>query len=287
MLSFCIKNNVRTILRDPTTALAALIACIMQYMYGFNYSYLNQYDVDSSAFATPHFNYVMNVMLNAVATPVGTIAFVFLGIVIAVNLFKEKRTQTWDVTVTTQLSFSVFFCAKLISYYLIGLVMSAVLGLSFEICFFLKEGIFFRPLDLDPWRVLLSQMLWMFALYTSCLPVPIAVGVFFASLFGHPVMSVVGNCTYYYLPYLLPSSFLSGPADYIQVIPMKFWIFFKYCVIHPYDWYRVTIGASWLAELGVYSTFSETLISYVSLIGISAVLLAASYFLLKRHYDKA
>ncbi len=283
MLFQSVKNNLRAVFRDPTTLIALLIAVIMQYMHGFRYEYMNQYDVDTSAFATRMFDYAMNVMMNSIAKPVYQIAFPFLGIVIAINLFKEKRTQVWDITMSSRLSFGTFYLGKVISYYLIGLVMCVVLGLSFEISFAMTHEI--SAWDVNWKQILLGQIVWMLTIYTSCLPIPIAVGVFAASLFGVSAASAVANLSYYYFPQIIWVYKQTAFARYVHVIPQKFWIFLKYWVIHPQDWYEITIGdPEWF---GYSSSLVETLISYAALIGISIALLTAAYFLLKRRFLKA
>ena len=39
MLRYSIKNNLKTVLRDPTTLLAILAALILEFMYGINMGY--------------------------------------------------------------------------------------------------------------------------------------------------------------------------------------------------------------------------------------------------------
>ena len=88
MLKSNVKLNLKTILRDPTTLLAVLIAVIMQFMYGLNdYSQAYLFDIYTNPGVTSEFNGVMNEMMNMFAKPVAQIAFPFLGVIIAVNLF--------------------------------------------------------------------------------------------------------------------------------------------------------------------------------------------------------
>ena len=117
MLWSSIKNNLKTILRDPTTALAALVAIIMQFMYGLNvYDFVNQLDVHYTEKVTRTYDYIMNVMMDVIAKPVFQIAFPFLGVIIAVNLFKEKRSNAYDIMSAGQLSFRQFFFSKINSF---------------------------------------------------------------------------------------------------------------------------------------------------------------------------
>ena len=284
MLKSNVQLNLKTILRDPTTLLAVLIAVIMQFMYGLNdYSQAYLFDIYTNPGVTSEFNGVMNEMMNMFAKPVAQIAFPFLGVIIAVNLFKEMRSNAYDIMSVGQITFRQFYCGKLIAYYAIGLVMCMILGFGSEILYWIKE----RPfhLEVDWIDILVSQIAWMFALYTSCLLIPIAIGVFAASFSGVSVTAPILNCAYYYLPMMTPITKL-GIFDYIHVIPEKLFIFMKYFVVHPDDWYHVQIGNDLSLRLGVESSFKDALLSYVSVIMIAVLLLSASYFLLKRRYEK-
>ncbi len=284
MLRSNVKLNLKTILRDPTTALAVLIAVIMQFMYGLNdYSQAYLFDMYTNPDVTSEFNGVMNAMMNMFAKPVAQIAFPFLGVIIAVNLFKEMRANAYDIMSVGQISFKQFYFGKLIAYYLLGLMMSMILGFCSEIFYLIRERPFY--LEVDWFRILVSQIAWMFALYTSCLLIPIAIGVFAAAFSGVSVTAPILNCAYYYLPVMTPIEKL-GIYDYIHVIPDKLFIFMKYFAVHPDDWYYVEIGNDLSARLGMKSSFKDALISYLSIILIAVLLLAASYFLLKRRYEK-
>lgn len=285
MLLSSIKINLKSILRDPTTALAALVAIIMQFMYGLNdYARTNQFDVHETPDVTPIFNYAMNVMLDALAKPVAQIAFPFLGVIIAVNLFKEMRFNAYDIMASGQLSFRQFYLSKLIAYYVIGLVASLGLGLSFEILYLIVYHPFYWELN---WLwVLGAQIAWMIALYTSCLLVPIAIGIFAASVSGVAATAPIANCAYYYLPMMTPIWKLRLHS-YIHVVPDKLLVFMKYWVVQPKDWYKVQIGGDLAVQWGVDSSFKDAIISYISMLVLAAILLTASYFLLKRRYEKA
>ena len=74
--------------------------------------------------------------------------------------------------------------------------------------------------------------------------------------------------------------------SYIHVIPDKLFLFMKYWVVHPEEWYRIEIGSEISSQLGLESSFKDAVISYVSIIIIAAFLLTMSYFLLKRRYER-
>ncbi len=285
MLLSNIKMNMKTILRDSATAFAALIAVIMNFMYGLsNYPRVNQLDVHVAPGVTDIFNYAMNVMMEMFSKPVSDIAFPFLGVIIAVNIFKELRSNAYDVMAVGQTSFRQFYFGKLISYYLVGLIMSAGLGLSFEILYLTVYHPFHWEVN---WLgMLASQLAWMVSLYTSCLLIPIAIGVFAAAVSGFAAAAPIANCAYYYLPVMTPIWKLRI-HNYIHVTPIKLLVFMKYWIVQPDDWYRVQIGEALAAKYDVHSSFREALISYFSMILLAAVLLTASYFLLKRRYEKA
>lgn len=285
MLKSTVKLNLKTILRDPTTFLAVLIAIIMQFMYGMNdYSQAYLFDMYINPDVTAEYNGVMNEMMNMFAKPVAQIAFPFLGVIIAVNLFKEMRSHTYDIMSVGQISFQQFYFGKLIAYYVIGLMMCMILGFCSEIFYLIKE----RPfhLELDWLSISGSQIAWMVALYTSCLWIPIAIGVFTASVSGVSLTAPILNCAYYYLPMMTPIEKM-GIFDYIHVIPDKLFIFMKYFAVYPDDWYHVEIGNDLSVRLGMKSSFKDALISYGLIIVIAVLLLSASYFLLKRRYEKA
>lgn len=285
MLLSNMKMTLKTILRDSTTAFAVLIAVIMNFMYGLgDYARVDQLDVHSAPGVTQTFNYAMNVMLEIFSKPVSEIAFPFLGVIIAVNLFKELRSNTYDIMEVGQTSFGRFYFGKVISYYLVGLVMSLALGLSFEILYLIVYHPFHWELN---WLgMLASQLAWMLALYTSCLLIPIALGVFAASVTGVSVAASIVNCAYYYLPMMTPIRKYNF-YNYIHVTPMKLLIFMKYWIVEPDDWYKVRYGDDFAASFGFDSSLKDALISYFSMILLAAVLLTASYFLLKRRYEKA
>ena len=293
MLWASIKNNLKTIFRDPTTALAALVAIIMQFMYGLNvYEFVNQLDVHYTAKVTRAYDYIMNVMMDVIAKPVFQIAFPFLGVIIAVNLFKEKRNSAYDIISSGQLSFRQFFLSKIITYYLLGLGMSLFLGLGFEVAYIVAYDPF--QLDLEWGLILGAQLAWMAALYTSCLLVPVALGVFAAAVSGFAAAAPIVNCAYYYLPYMLPKQMylLTKFHDFVHVVPLKLGIFMKYWPVELENWHEVMYGfiatkeSSWGVDLDCSSTFVEAIFSYASMIVISTVLFAASYFLLKRRYER-
>ena len=289
MLWSSIKNNLKTILRDPTTALAALVAIIMQFMYGLNvYDFVNQLDVHYTEKVTRAYDYIMNVMMDVIAKPVFQIAFPFLGVIIAVNLFKEKRSNAYDIMSAGQLSFRQFFFSKIIAYYILGLGMSLVLGLLFELLFIIVYNPFTITVD---WILILwAQIAWMFAIYTSCLLIPIALGVFAAAVSGLAATAPIVNCAYYYLPYMLPKAMylFTSFYDYTHVVPMKLRIFMKYWPVELEEWYSITYGTIFETDPPVdcTSSFTEASVSYGLLILISATLLTVSYFLLKGRYEK-
>lgn len=293
MLWSSVKNNLKTILRDPTTALAALVSIIMQFMYGLNVDeFVTSFDIHYAENATRNYNYAMNVMMDIIAKPVFQIAFPFLGVIVAVNIFKEKRSNVYDIIMAEQLSFRQFFLSKLIAYYILGLGMSMVLGLGFEFVYIITNNPFW--MGLEWFLILAAQLAWMFALYSSCLLIPIALGVFAASVSGVSVLAPIMNCAYYYLPHMLPSRMYSSTKiyDYLHVVPMKLRIFMKYWPVQLEDWSKVTYGMAATDELGkaLYSSFTSTFqdaaASYFAMIALAVVLLTASYFLLKRRYEK-
>ncbi len=288
MLLVSVKKNLKTILRDPITLLGIVIALIMYFMNGLNrYDYVNQIDVDGKA--SRIFDYAINLMLDAVGKPVFHLAFPFLGIIIAADLFRDRRTQSYDILTTGQFSFWKYYAAKLVSYYLVGLIMCLIITVSYEGLFTLKYHEAMAKWSSEGglvWsQVISAQLVWMLSIYSSCLWLPIAFAVFGSALVGIPAVGVIVNCLYYYVPWMLPFYQYSVLHTYTHVIPMKMWVFLKYWVLYPYDWHTARMGSYFVLDYS--ATFAEAGISYLSQLAITIVLLTASVPLLKRRLARA
>ena len=282
MLRSSIKNNIKTILRDPTTVLALIAAVLMMYLYGLNVQ-INELDVDPLGYGA--YDFVANKLMGAILRPVGYLAYPFVAIVVAVNIFKDKRTDMRDVAFSSQLSYNTYFFGKLLSYYLVGLGMCLVITLSYDILFCFR----FHPLqaDVDWGRMLLMLLTCRLTAYLFCLPLPIGFALFLTGLTGVPATGVIFNCAYNYLGAMFFWFDSSWVAFYAYRIPVKLEIYLKYWVLHIGEPLSTLIGNPNSALVADYhSSFSQALTSVCALFVISAALISASYLLLKRRFAK-
>ena len=283
MLRSSVKSNIKTVLRDPTTVLALIAAVIMMYLYGLNVQ-INELDVDPLGFGP--YDFVANKLMGAVLRPVGYLAYPFIAIVIAVNIFKDKRTDMLDVAFSSQLSYRVYFFGKLIAYYAVALGMCLLVTLSYDILFCLR----FQPhrADVDWGRMLLMLLVCRLVAYLFCLPLPIAFALFFSGVTGVSATGVIFNCAYRYLGSVFYWFDYSWIAFYAYRIPIKLEIYLKYWVLHIGEPLSTVIGdpkSALVADL--HSSFSQALTSVLALCVLSTAMIAASYFLLKRRFGKA
>ncbi len=290
MLRFGIKNNIKTILRDPTTLLALLAALILEFMYGVNIQYSDVFGNmwGKELYLTEGaFERILNTMMNLVANPIANIVFVFMGVVLAINLFKDIRTQTYDIVAASGISFGKYYLSKVISYYILALMLSFGLTMLHEILFV----IFCLPANpnFDIGKVLIANFVMMIALYTSALWHSFTYALFFASLTGIPLIGVLFNAVYAYLPQMF-GFFGFGTAYhwYFHVTPDVMLWYFKYWVMYPANqWFSKHLLCGNSVTNGFWADIYEVGISWGLLILSSVILITVSYFLLKRRFARS
>lgn len=286
MLKTSIKNNLKTILRDPTTILAILAAVIMQFIDGFDWytgpdgSYVDTELYLSERTAVP---YILQTARGWVVKPIRTLLFPFIGVIIAVNLFKDRKTGMFDVISAGQIKFRQYFLSKILSYYIISVSLCTVLTVVYAALYIIiqvpQEPLF------EWYQVFITQAVAMLVSYTSCLWVPIAWVMFWSILTGIPAVGAIFSAVYRYIPLLFTSFSFSFWESFVHLYPttlsmyLQSWIRFpflefmerKYSGIEPY----------WS-----YTSFPDAVLCYGIQIGIATTLFAVSYFIWKGRVKK-
>lgn len=288
MVGTSVKNNIKSIIRDPTVILAFLAAIILQFMDGV-YSYV---DGDWNAIdreiylSADAFSYMLNTMVGNVFEPISRILFPFIGIVIALDIFKDKRTDTYDLIRISGISFRKYYCAKLISYYIVSvLICAAVTALFLGV-----YAVLYIPpnVEIDWGMVFLAQAVAVLVSYTGCLLIPIALAVFLCALTGRPAVGIVVNCVYRFIQYMFVGFSFTDFAHYVYVYPMSLYLYLTDWPEYPpeqrfsFD-FQPSYG---MGDYTFHTNFGEALYSHVLQILIATVLLTSAYFLLKRRFQK-
>ena len=288
MLGTSVKNNLKTILRDPTTLLAFLAAFILCFMDGFNwYTGPGGEFIDKEIYlleGTAEYH-ALQTFSGFVTVPIRKMLFPFIAIVIAVNLGKDKRTETYDILSASQLSFKKYFFSKLITYYILAVGICTFMTISYEICYII--------IQISPnavfawWKVLLTQAIGMIILYSSVLFIPIAFSMFLYALTGNHIPGIVLNCVYRYIPSMFLGFNFTKWGHYVHTTPLALQHYLKSFLTFPSD-QRFAFGHKLFVAGNepyvLYTSFSDALIAYGTQIGIAAGLFTASYFLLKRRF---
>ena len=290
MLRYSIKNNLKTVLRDPTTLLAILAALILEFMYGINMGYQDMYgnELGKEFYLTEGaYERILNTMMNLVSNPIANIVFVFMGVVLAINLFKDIRLQTYDIVAASGMTFGKYYLSKIVSYYLLALMLSFGLTMLHEILFV----IFCLPANpnCDMGKVAIANFVMMIALYTSTLWHSFTYALFLSALTGIPLIGVLFNAVYRYLPYMF--SFLGFSTAYywyFHTTPMVMLWYFKYWITYPSEkWFSKHLLCGNSVTNGFWADIYEVGISWGLLILSSVIMLTLSYFLLKRRFQRS
>ena len=128
MLRTCVKHNLKTILRDPATLLAVLATILMRFITGISPVAIKP----NLYYAVDAFQYALNAFHILVDAPVRAI-FPFIGVVVAIDLFRDKRTNSFDILTAGQIKFPTYYLAKLIAYYIMALILCAVTSFFWEV----------------------------------------------------------------------------------------------------------------------------------------------------------
>lgn len=270
-----IKNNLKTILRDPKILLSLLAAIIMYFMHGIEsvtHGSLGR-DVYFTTEATELF---LGNITNFTATAVN-ISFVFLGVVIAVDIFRERANMMSDLYGSGQISFKNHYISKLLTYY--------ILGFAFCIGVLLIHDALYM-IFIIPWgasvhwgAVTISHLVCLVVMYTSSLWMPIGTAVFLSALTGISVIGTLFNCIYQYIPEMFGLGLYSFYVGYIEAVPI--WLFtYLNWIFLPQDTERSIAVVSNLS-------FPKALGAFALQILIPFILLTISYFFLKKRLRDA
>jgi len=288
MIKTSVKNNMKTIIRDPTVILAFLAAIILQFIDGV-YSYVdgNWNPIDREIYQSAEaFSYMLNTMVGNVTETIPKILFPFIGIVIALDIFKDKRTDTYDLIKISGSSFRKYYCAKLISYYVVSVLLCAAVTAIFLGVY----AVLYIPpnVEIDWGMVFLAQAVAVLVSYTGCLLIPIALSVFLCALTGRPVVGIVMNCVYGFIQHMFIGFSFTDFAHYVYVYPMSLYLYLTDWPEYPPEQrFSFTFQPSYgTGEYTFHTNFGEALYAYILQILIATVLLTSSYFLLKRRFQR-
>ena len=289
MIKTSVKNNIKSIIRDPTVILAFLAAIILQFIDGV-YSYVDGdwNAIDREVYLSEEaFSYMMNTMVGMIFVVIQEILFPFIGIVIALDIFKDKRSNAYDLVESSQISFRKYYWSKLISYYIVSVVLCLTVTALYA-CVYAMINI--PPnADIDWGTVLLAQAVAVVVLYTGCLLVPIAIAVFLSALTGKPIVGIVVNCVYRFIQHMFVGFSLTDFAHYVYVYPTSLYLYLTDWPEYPpeqrfsFD-FQPSYG---MGDYTFHTNFGEALYSHVLQILIATVLLTTSYFLLKRRFQRS
>ena len=292
MIGASIKNNLKSILRDPTMLLAILAAFILCFMNGFDwYTGPGGVVIDSQLYLNENLadHYGRQTFLTFSSVPFRTMLMPFMGIVVALDFFKDKRLGTFDLITTTQLSFLRYYVSKILSYYIVAVFVSFTITILYGTSYIILRV----PPDpfFDWMQVVITGTVAMIVLYSSVLWIPIAWSVFLFALTGNHIPGIVFNCVYRYIPGMMVYVFsFSIWEHYIHAIPASLLLYLQDWIVMADEKRFALVHKLFTAGTGayiMYTSFLDALIAYFVQIGIAAVLLTSSYFLLKKRLRRS
>lgn len=289
MLKTSIKNNVLSLLRDPTTILAVLAAIIMRFIYGFDiYTDSMGNFIDTELyFSEKALDYALNSYVGFATSIVETEIFPFVGIIVAIDLFRDLKTNMADIIFSEQFSFHKYFLSKLISYHILAMLLGLFLTVSYSITYTIVQ--IPAEANFEWWRVVLAQLVAILVIDTSYLWIPTAWAVFVSALTGIVFTGSIFNCIYRYIPNMIARSGLTFFDHYIHIFPITASLYLINWAKYPIrDIFKFEYSDAYGPES--YRMFTSILdlgISYIIQLLIATVLLTASYFLLKRRFQRS
>ena len=288
MVGTSVKNNIKSIIRDPTTILAFLAAVILRFINGVH-SYVgpNGEYIDSQIYlSSDGFQYMLNTMVGMVTVSIEEILFPFIGIIIAINIFKDKRSNMYDLVESSQISFRKYYFSKILSYYILSVALCLLVTLFFG-CVYMAVNL---PAGTNiAWeKVFFVQLIAIVVSYTGCLLIPIALAVFLIAITGNPIVGAIANAVYNFVPYMFVGFSRTDFGHYVYVYPMSLHLYLKDWLLYPAN-ERFSFEHQQLYGDGApfHTSFPEALFSHGLQILIATVLLTASYFLLKRRFQRS
>ena len=262
-----IKTNLKTIIRDPVTILALLITIVLF----FSTSQLTIWmDYTPDIFlAINAQSYAGVLVMNLIFGPIRFMAFVFMGVVIAGNIFKDKRNSVFDIFIAKDVSFLRYYISKIISFYIIAVIFCASISIVWCAAYF----ILWMPSEpnFDVGLFFLKFFKNMLLGYSSMLLKVIGFPIFLSALTGVPAVGAVFSAIYYFLRLVL-----GDPESY-----MNMFVHTDPGAMQRYANKLVQPEPSILVPFA-----SDANIALLWQIGMGIALLVSSYFLLKWRFKK-
>jgi|GEM_PF-3042527 len=266
-----IKTNLKTTIRDPVTILAVLITIVyfLSIYYPFT-GFMGEHEEIKAIFLRENAHLFAGVaVMNFIFAPIRDIAFIFMGVVIAGNIFKDRRNNMFDIVRARNVSFLRYYLSKLISYYIMAVGLCITISIFWCVVYF----IFYMPPNpnFDVWLFFLKFFKNILLGYSSCLLKTIALPVFLSALTGVPTIGAVFNAIYYYL-----WKFFGDVETY----------YYRFVHTDPIEIQRYA-NKLIQPEPSILVPFaSDANIALLWQVGISATMLVISYFLLKRRFKE-
>ena len=262
-----IKTNLKTIIRDPVTLLAlfitiALFLSTSQLTIWMDYTPDMFLDENATGFAGV-------LVMNIVFSPIRYLAFIFMGVIVAANIFKDRRNTVFDIIRARNVSFLRYYLSKLFSFYIIAVVFCASISILWCTAYF----ILWMPPEpnFDVGLFFLKFFKNMLLGYSSMLLKVIGFPIFLSALTGVPAVGAIFNAVYYFLRLVL-----GDPESY-----MNMFVHTDPGAMQRYANKLVQPEPSILVPFA-----SDANIALLWQVGISATMLVISYFLLKRRFKE-
>ncbi len=270
MMRFHIRIRMRAILRDPSVLLAMFASLIMHFVIYRIESCMHidgtpaYYGVDGTMLSLVNITNFSNSALHT--------AFVFLGILIAADFFRERRNGMDDLLTIGQTPPAVHYLARIVSYYVIGLMFCLAVTVAKDVLYIavaVPNGA-----NIAWGAVVLTRLLCVVGMFTSCLLVPIGLAVFLSALCDTPVVGALFNCVVTYIPSMFGLTLGSFYVDYIGPTPLQLFYYLNYRFLPPDtdDFIRVVRNLS----------LEKAALAFGLQSVIAAFLLVGAYFIRKK-----
>ena len=262
-----IKTNIKTIVRDPVTILALLITIVLflstsQLTIWMDYTPDMFLDENATGFAGV-------LVMNIVFSPIRYLAFIFMGVIVAANIFKDRRNTMFDIIRARNVSFLRYYISKLISFYIIAVVFCASISILWCTAYF----ILWMPPEpnFDVGLFFLKFFKNMLLGYSSCLLKAVGFPIFLSALTGVPAVGAIFNAVYYFLRLIW-----GDPESYMNM--------FVHTDPHAMQRYANKLVQPEPSILVPFA--SDANIALLWQVGMGIALLVSSYFLLKWRFKK-
>ena len=266
-----IRTNIKTILRDPVTILALLITIVLFLSTAQLSVFMGDIEsVRAIYLREDATHFAGNLVMNIVSAPITYLATVFMGVIIAANLFKDRRNNAFDIIRSRNVSFLRYYLSKLISFYIIAVVFCALTSIFWCAVNF----IFYIPSNpnFDIGLFFLKFLKNILLSYSSCLLQILGWPIFLSALTGVPAVGAVFNAIYFYL-----WKFFGGPETY----------YYRFIHANPLEM-QAYMNKLVQPEPSILVPFaSDANIALLWQVGMGIVLLVSSYFLLKWRFKEA